>query len=105
MTAEERHHLHWATVLDRLELDVILGERRLEDPSRPAPEPWREPDLRGPIPEDLRERAVALQERQRRLRVAMTTTLGELSRQHDFANRVDRATRSAGRPVYLDVTA
>ena len=105
MTAEERHHLQWATALDRLELDVILAERRLEDPSRPAPDAWHEPDLHGPIPEDLRERAVALQERQRRLRIAMTATLGELSRQHDFANRVDRATRTTGRPVYLDVTA
>jgi hypothetical protein len=105
--ADERHHLHWATALDRLELDVILAERRLEDPSRPAPEPeaWDEPVLRGPIPADLRERALALRERQQRVRTAMTATLATLGRQHDFANRVENATRRPVRAVYLDVSA
>lgn len=106
-TDEDRHHLHWATALDRLELEVILAERRLLDPSRPAPapEPWHEPEVQGPIPHDLRERAVALLDRQRRVRVEMTALLGTIGRQHDFANRVDGATRTAGRSVYLDVTA
>jgi hypothetical protein len=103
MSDDDRHHLHWATALDRLELEVILAERRLEDPTRPAPESWDEPDLQGPIPADLRERAVALLDRQHRVRVAMTTLLGSIGRQHDFANRVDRATRRTGQAVYLDV--
>jgi hypothetical protein len=103
MTGDDRHHLHWATALDRLELEVILAERRLEDPSRPAPESWDEPDLRGPIPADLQERAVALLDRQHQVRAAMTTLLGSIGRQHDFANRVDRATRRTGQSVYLDV--
>ncbi|WP_036506599.1 hypothetical protein [Nocardioides sp. URHA0020] len=101
----DRHHLHWATALDRLELEVILAERRLEDPSRPAPEAWDEPLLEGPIPADLRERALALRERQQRVRVELTTMLGTIGRQHDFATRVDRATRVAGTAVFLDVTA
>ncbi|KQW42581.1 hypothetical protein ASC77_23185 [Nocardioides sp. Root1257] len=101
---EDRHHLHWATALDRLELEVILAERRLLDPSRPASDPWDEPELEGPIPHDLRDRAVALRERQHRVRVEMTALLGTIGRQHDFANRVDRATRTTGRSVYLDVT-
>jgi hypothetical protein len=102
---DDRHHLHWATALDRLELEVILAERRLEDPTRPAPDTWDEPDLQGPMPADLRDRALALRERQHRVRVAMTTLLGTIGRQHDFANRVDRATRAPAAPVFLDVTA
>jgi hypothetical protein len=103
--AEDRHHLHWATALDRLELEVILAERRLEDPDRPPSDPWDEPMLSGPIPADLRDRALALRDRQQRVRVAMTTMLGTIGRQHDFANRVDRATRRTGPAVYIDVTA
>lgn len=103
--AARRHHLHWATALDRLELDVIRAERMLEDPSRPAPEDWDEPMLEGPIPADLRDRAIALRERQRRVQAAMSDTLGAIARQHEFAARVDRATRQAGAAVYVDVTA
>jgi hypothetical protein len=103
MGDDDRHHLHWATALDRLELELILAERRLEDPTRPAPETWDEPDLLGPIPADLRERALALLDRQHQVRVAMTALLGSIGRQHDFANRVDRATRRTGQAVYLDV--
>jgi hypothetical protein len=101
----DRHHLHWATALDRLELEVILAERRLEDPSRPPQDSWDEPDLHGPIPADLRDRALVLRARQQQVQVAMTTLLGTIGRQHGFANRVDRATRQVVRSVYLDVTA
>ncbi|MFC7496458.1 MULTISPECIES: hypothetical protein [unclassified Nocardioides] len=101
----DRHHLLWATALDRLELDVMRAERMLQDPTRPGPEPWDEPQLSGPIPADLVERAVALRERQRAVQAAITTQLGAIGRQHEFANRVDRATRQAGPAVYLDVTA
>jgi hypothetical protein len=113
----DRHHLHWATALDRLELDVIRAERLLADPSRPStsratpygggPEQWDEPLVEGPIPADLRERALDLQARQQALRVAMVARLGALGRQHELTSRVDRATRQArvGASVYLDVTA
>lgn len=59
-------HLHWETALDRLELDVMLAERMLTDPSRERriDEPWDEPMLAGPIPPDLVERALAIRERQ-----------------------------------------
>jgi hypothetical protein len=103
--SDDRHHLIWATTLDRLELDVMRAERMLVDPSRPAPEPWDDPLLTGPIPADLLERAIALRERQRAVEAALASRLGAVSRQHDFANRVDRATRAAGPAVYLDVTA
>jgi hypothetical protein len=105
VTAEDRHHLHWATALDRLELEVVLAERMLVDPSRPQPDAWHEPLLEGVIPVDLRERAIALQERQLHLQAELAALLAAVARQHEFANRVDRATRRPDRPVYLDVTA
>jgi hypothetical protein len=101
----DRHHLRWETALDRLELDVVRAERMVEDPSRPAPSSWDEPQLSGPIPDDLVDRALHLRERQRRAQAALTATLGDVARQHGFASRVDRATRLPDRPVYVDVTA
>ncbi len=99
-------HLHWATELDRLELDLLRAERMLEDLSREGPGEWRAPlRLVGPIPADLRDRAVELSDRQRRVQAAMTTMLGALGRQHEFATRVDSATRVASVPVYLDLNA
>jgi hypothetical protein len=103
--AEMRHRLHWETALDRLELDVILSERLLEDPSRPLPEPWDEPRLTGPIPLDLRERAAQIGERQRAVQVRLAAQTAALGREQAFADRVDQAT---GRPevsIYLDLRA
>ncbi len=101
----DRRHLHWETALDRLELDIINAERRLTDPDAPDPEPWDEPQLTGPMPDDLVERARGLLERQRVVREQMTTALQTLRRHHDFASRVDRATARAARPVYVDLDA
>lgn len=103
--AEMRHRLHWETALDRLELDVILAERLLEDPTRPLPEPWDEPRLAEPIPADLRERAVALAERQHRVQERLTASLASVGQQHAFAHRVEQATRRPDTPVYLDLRA
>lgn len=101
----DRHHLHWETALDRLELDVLHTERLLEDPERSAPESWDEPDLHGPIPADLVERALAIRDRQLRAQEQLTAALGTIARQHEFASRVDRATRREGSGVYVDVSA
>ena len=103
--AELRNRLHWETALDRLELDVILAERMLADPSRPEPEPWDETQLEGPIPSYLRERALQIRARQRRVQSELQKLLGTITRHHDFARRVDRATGRIDRPVYLDLEA
>ena len=103
--AEMRLRLHWETALDRLELDVILAERLLEDPSRPVPESWDEPQLTGPIPWDLRDRAIDIATRQRRVQEQLAERLSSVGRQHAFASRVQQATRAAGVPVYLDLQA
>lgn len=103
--AELRHHLHWETALDRLELDVILAERVLEDPTRSLPEPWDEPQLSGPIPESLQQRARDISERQRRVQAQLATQLAVVNRHQDFASRVEQATRRPDVPVYLDLQA
>jgi len=101
----DRHHLHWETALDRLELDVLRTERLLDNPERQAPESWDEPDLHGPIPSDLIARALDIRERQARAQQQLTAALGTIARQHEFANRVDRATRRDGPAAYVDVSA
>ncbi|MBA2955786.1 hypothetical protein GON03_15735 [Nocardioides sp. MAH-18] len=101
----DRHHLHWETALDRLELDVLHTERLLDDPEGAAPQSWDEPDLLGPIPADLVERALDLRHRQLRAHEQLTAALGTIARQHEFARRVDRATRREGTSAYVDVSA
>jgi hypothetical protein len=107
--SDSGEHLHWETALDRLELDVLLAERLLAEPTRSerlAHEPWDEPTLAGPIPADLVDRALALRERQAQVEVELARAAGVVGRQHRFADRVDRATgRGPGHAVYLDVDA
>ena len=102
---EDRHHMVWETALDRLELDVLRAEQMSAQPAAFDLEPWDEPNLEGPIPEDLVERALALRARQQEVQGSLATALSALSRQHAFADRVDRATARAGQPVYVDVSA
>ena len=66
---------------------------------------WDEPDLSGPIPADLVERALAIRERQVRAQEQLSAALGTIARQHEFATRVDRATRRESPAVYVDVSA
>ena len=99
-------HRQWVTELDRLELDVIRAERMLEDPGHEGPGAWEPPAaLAGPIPADLRQRAADLADRQRQVQSALSTLLAAIARQHEYAARVDRATRASGSAIYLDITA
>lgn len=104
-TDDPRHHQRWETALDRLERDATDAERMLADAATPPAGSWDEPDLAGPIPADLVDRAVALRERQERIRAELVTALEATRRQHRFADRVDRATGRGDRPVYLDLDA
>lgn len=105
---EGRNHLYWETALDRLELEVLFVEKLVVDPTseHEALEPWDEPQLTGPIPTDLVDRAVEIRTRQERAERALTRALAGARRQHQFAARVDRATGGHSRPaVYVDVDA
>ena len=106
LTVERRRHLYWETTLDRLELDVVRAERMLaRRGADEASETWDEPQLEGPMPADLVERALEIRERQERVTAALAERLHDVRRQHDFASRVDRATGRVERPVYLDLEA
>jgi hypothetical protein len=103
-----RNHLHWETALDRLELEVLYVEKLIVDPTseHEALDPWDEPQLAGPIPTDLVDRAVEIRTRQERAERALSNVLARTRRQHQFAARVDRATGGHSRPaVYVDVDA
>ena len=102
-------HLNWESALDRLELDLMRAERLLHHDGSPTLDSWDEPDLDGPVPDDLYERAVELRARQQSLQATLVARLGTIRREHAFATRVERATgRASGRgerPAYLDVDA
>ena len=100
-----RQHLIWETALDRLELDVLRAERMVANPAHYDLEPWDEPLVEGPLPDDLVERALELRARPQDVQTKLTEALATLNRQSAFTERVDRATARATRPVYLDVTA
>lgn len=101
----DRHHLHWETVLDRLELDLMLAERKLTNPDAPDPEPWSEPHLPGPIPADLLDRARTLLSRQQEVRDRLAVAALSLRRHEQLTARVDRAVTQRASSVYLDVDA
>lgn len=95
----------WETTLERLELDVLLLERFLADPTRPLPEPWAVPSIGEPLPDGLRARAEQVRERQERAREAVSAVMSTVTRQRHYAATVDRAVRLAPPPVYLDLHA
>ena len=96
----------WAAALDRLEADVELAERLVEDPSFPGvPEPWSPPHLEGRLPAELADRTRDLLARQERALLTVGAALQTVSRHQELVAKVDRATRRTGAPIYLDVTA
>lgn len=97
----------WAAALDELELTLDETERLLRGD---APEPgttaapWAPPPLEGPMPVDLRTRALELHHRQQRLLLATAEATAALRRQAELTARMT-PTRAPSAPVYLDVTA
>ncbi len=102
---EPRRHVSWETALDRLELEVRRAERLVADPTSGDLDPWDAPLVAGPLPPHLVDRALELRARQQAVQARVVGALATLSRHSAFAQRVDRATARATRPVYLDVTA
>ena len=98
-------HEAWVVALDRLEVDVTLAERLADDPGLPSSDVWIEPQLAGPIPPALVDRARDLLVRQQRAQESLVAALAATGRQQDFTTKVDRATRRTEPSLYLDVTA
>ncbi len=94
----------WEIVLDRIELDVMRGERNLARGLEFRTDPWDLPDGDlGPLPAQLVERAAGIHRRQHELIEKMSTTLHHTLRQQAVAEAASRDHGAAAFPVYVDV--
>lgn len=93
----------WIAELDRLELDVLVLERRLASGAPPRSDAWTAPELTIPMPPELLEQALAIQQRQLAALATLRDTLDSLGRQRAVAARMTNA--APERPVYLDTCA
>ncbi len=94
----------WAAALDELELTLETTERLLRGEDAATAPAWTPPVLAGPMPVDLRTRALALHHRQQQLMAATADAAIALRRQAELTTRMSTAP-SEPSPVYLDITA
>ena len=94
----------WEIVLDRIELDVMRGERNLARGLEFRTDPWDLPDDDlGPLPVALVERAAGIHRRQHDLIEKMNETLHYTWRQQAVAEAASRDQAATPYPVYVDV--
>lgn len=97
----------WAEVLDRLERDVAQSEElaRTGGQARPV-EAWVPPVLRGPLPDELLDRARTLLDRQLAARSVLAAQVLE-NRAQQQAHPAPRhgAHAATAAPAYVDVSA
>jgi hypothetical protein len=100
-------HEAWEIVLDRIELDVIRGQRALEAGLGPDHlDEWHVPDDYGPIPAALRERAQEILARQQQLLGQIAERLGVTAQHQAIVANVGRvSTRTSDQAIYVDVNA
>ena len=95
----------WEIVLDRIELDVMRGERNLARGLEFRTDPWDLPDDDlGPLPVALVDRAAGIHRRQHDLIEKMSETLHYTLRQQAVAEAASRDQGTTPYPVYVDVT-
>lgn len=93
----------WLAELDRLELDVLVLERRLATASPPHASTWEPPSLTLPLPAELLDRAREIERRQLAALAALRDALDGLGRQRALTQRMTQT--APERPVYLDTRA
>lgn len=103
-STEAENRVSWEVALDRLELDTLLAERLLRALDPPQLQDWTAPDVHGPIPPALEDRARTIALRQAEVQQALMVALGTTMRHQAFTDAVDQL-RPPDPPVYLDVTA
>lgn len=96
----------WAAALDELELSLEETERVLrgEAPIGTPAAPWAPPALDGPMPVDLRTRALELHHRQQQVIRAAAEAAAAARKHLELTSRMSTS-RKEPAPVYLDVTA
>lgn len=100
----------WADALDTLELDLAQAEALLaaRQPSAPVDERtsshplWTAPDLPGPLPGDLRDRARAILERQVRVSKSLVRAIAVTRREMELARRLDHDSADRDLPAFFD---
>ncbi|MEA5457133.1 hypothetical protein SPF06_20630 [Sinomonas sp. JGH33] len=91
----------WEDVLARLEEDLDGAARQLRGSGDPALAGWAPPSFLGPIPEQLIGRALAVQERQRRLATRLAEAKDDAARHLAAVSSVPLG--RGGGALYLDV--
>ena len=98
----------WAAALDELEQTLEATESLLRgaavEETPPVSLPWSAPALEGPMPVDLRTRALQLHHRQQEVLRATALAAVAVRRQAALADKLSSRPREAV-PVYLDITA
>jgi len=100
----------WETVLDLLEAEVERAQACLAAGSVPDLETWVAPMTPDAVPEQLRQRALALVDRQEQVTRAIGAALGQTrdhlhstAREQALAQHVHTAVSATAPPVYLDL--
>lgn len=96
----------WVDALDLMERDIDAAERLVATRDIDEIAAWQVPDLDGPLPEWLRDRATALLRRQEAVLAAVADASFRANRQLSVTDRIGRATRPAATPsVFIDTSA
>lgn len=101
-------HLAWAEVLDQLERDAEMMERLAGSDAPEAgfqPAPWEPPAIRGPLPDELLDRAREVQRRQDAARAALTEALAAVRDRQRLSRRPAALPVTPARPAYVDISA
>jgi hypothetical protein len=100
----------WEQALDALEEQLALAEDLADIGDGTPPSAWTPPALEGHLPEELRDRAQDLHQRQQRVQERLAGLIARTGRQLDVARKVSGSLRHRGvsttRPaLYIDTTA
>jgi hypothetical protein len=94
-SADDARRAEWATVLEEMEVEVLDAERSIRGNRADEiaawgrrMEDWTPPDVLGPLPPDLRERAARLLQHQLAVAEELVERITQSQRQRDVAARM-----------------
>ncbi len=106
-SADDARRAEWATVLEEMEVEVLDAERSIRGNRADEiaawgrrMEDWTPPDVLGPLPPDLRERAARLLQHQLSVAEELVERITQSQRQRDVAARMAYRPRPAA--AYVD---
>ena len=94
-SADEQRRAEWTTVLEEMEVEVLDAERSIRGNRAEEiaawgrrMEDWTPPNMLGPLPVDLRERAARLLQHQLSVAEELVERITQSQRQRDVAARM-----------------